>query len=114
VIDQYQITIFIKGTGTMWGVVTAKLIKKFKNFVYLVYLSLKLLPVSEPVPVPTRRRLTLARLHVPDLDILVIVSTFYFRDVWGPYDGPYPPVCDEISQHTKQLRKGKTIRRQPI
>ncbi len=108
-IDQLQITIFIKGAGTMRGVVTAKLLKKLIHFVYLVYLALKLLPVSEPVPVSTRRRLALARLHVPDLDILVIASTCYFRVVWGPCNGPYPPVCDEISQHTKQSGKGRQL-----
>ena len=67
---------------------------------------------NSPIYVPGQGRHALARLRVPDLDGLVIASTCYFCAVWAPGDGPDPAVCDEMSQHTKQLRHGKKIRPQ--
>jgi hypothetical protein len=54
-------------------------------------------------------RYTLTRLRVPDLDGLVMASTYDVLPVWAPNDGADPAVFDEI-QHTKQLRQGKKIR----
>jgi hypothetical protein len=69
--------------------------------------------LCRPLKPDAQRRRALPRLRVPDLDSLVMDSTCFFRAVCAPCDGPDPAVCDEMSQHTKQLRQGKKTRRQP-
>jgi hypothetical protein len=81
-IDLLQITIFIKGAGTIRVVFAAKLLKKL---ILHTLILLGLLCVNQvlPVPVPGQGRYALTRLRVPDLKCLVPASACYFCAVWA-------------------------------